>query len=69
MAYTWEDYLRDYGNGFLSRLVKEGLAGLSVEERLAGLPPEQIEADLQRLRQEKPAPKKRRPKKGRRQAN
>jgi regulator of RNase E activity RraA len=54
MAYTMQDFTRDY--------VRDHLEALSAEERMAGLSPRQIEAYLRRLRKKNPAPKKRAPK-------
>jgi hypothetical protein len=61
MPYTMQDFIKDF--------VRDHLDRLPVEERLAGLSSEEIEAHLKRLRQEKPASKKRAPKKRRRPAD
>jgi hypothetical protein len=69
MPYTMQDFIKDFVRDHLDHLsTEERLAGLKPEQLLAALPPERIEAYLRRLRQEKPAPKKRVPRKGRRPA-
>ena len=54
MPYTWDDYYRDVTREHLDWLPKEELlAKLSVEDRLKGLPPEEIEAYLNKVLPEK----------------
>jgi hypothetical protein len=68
MSYTMEDFLRDYIKEKLQKLSPEErrktLEGLTPEERLAGLTPEEIERAVQKLKGEHPAgPRKTRRKK------
>ncbi len=54
MPYTLNDYYKDFTRRHLDWLTKEELlAKLSIEDRLKGLPPEEIEAYLKKLRQRK----------------
>jgi hypothetical protein len=50
MPYTMEDFRREVAREHLHEILKR----LSPEERLAGLPPEQIEAYLRRLEKKPP---------------
>jgi hypothetical protein len=58
MPYTMEDFRRDYVKEHLSQWTpEERLAGLSVEEILERLPPEEIENYLKRRKNSSaPAP-------------
>jgi len=67
MAYTTEDFKRDYLKEHLPRLTpqqrREALEALSAEGRLAVLCAEQIRQDLERLSAQRPTARKPRRKK------
>ena len=62
MPYTVKDFKRDYIVEHFPELTEEErlrlLRKLSAEERLKGLPPEEIESYLEKLRTERPASKR-----------
>jgi hypothetical protein len=61
MAYTMEDFRRDFTKEYLKDLTpEERLAGLSPEEVLRALSPEEIERVLQKMKAER-SPSQRKP--------
>lgn len=69
MAFTWEDFERQYIKDHFPQLTREErqevLQALPTEERLAGLTPEQVQRYLDQLKASRPSPsRKQRRKKG-----